>query len=360
MSTFPAGLGQRPDLRDELLLAANQLELDPLELTPARVLSQHSGRWLVLADGDGEAARGQQGGPPPAIVPARGRVRESERGQPVTGDWVALDGGGAIAAVLPRHGEITRRAAGEVTRPQTLAANVDLALIAEPAGDVRLRRAERLAALAAAGGVTAALVLTKSDLDDDAYQEAAGFARELGVPDGFAVSATTGEGVGALRAALVAGQTAVLLGASGAGKSTLVNALLGSEQQATGAVRGTDGRGRHTTVTRELLALPSGALLIDTPGIREIGLWDEAAAPSFADIDELAGSCRFADCQHDGEPGCAVQPAVDEARLAAWRKLRRERAWIDDRRAAERAREASGRHYQRLQREARRGKGMDG
>ena len=136
--------------------------------------------------------------------------------------------------------------------------------------------------------------------------------------------------------------TAVLLGASGTGKSTLVNALLGEERQKTGAVRASDQRGRHTTVTRELLALPGGASLIDTPGIRIAGLWD-GTGESFADVDTLAERCRFADCGHDTEPGCAVRDELDPERIAAWRKLQRELAWVQDRRAASRAREAFGR-----------------
>ena len=130
----------------------------------------------------------------------------------------------------------------------------------------------------------------------------------------------------------------MLLGASGTGKSTLVNALLGTEHQKTGEVRASDGRGRHTTVTRELLALPGGAFLIDTPGIRVAGLWD-GTGDSFADVDDLAAQCRFADCGHDSEPGCAVRAALDPERIAAWRKLQRELAWVNDRRAASRERE---------------------
>ncbi len=152
------------------------------------------------------------------------------------------------------------------------------------------------------------------------------------------MSALTGEGLGVLRSLLTPGTTAVLLGASGTGKSTLVNALLGEERMKTGEVRASDLRGRHTTVTRELLALPSGASLIDTPGIRVAGLWD-GTGESFNDVDSLAAECRFADCGHDTEPGCAVREALDPERIAAWRKLQRELAWVTDRRAAQRQRE---------------------
>ena len=186
-----------------------------------------------------------------------------------------------------------------------------------------------------------ALILTKSDLDEEGYLKAAQLARRMGVADAIAVSAVTGEGMNALRQLLTPGTTAVLLGASGTGKSTLVNALLGEERQATGEVRASDGRGRHTTVTRELLTLPGGAYLIDTPGIRVAGLWD-GTGESFADVDELATQCRFGDCAHETEPGCAVRAKLDPERVAAWRKLQRELAWVEDRRAASRAREQRG------------------
>lgn len=342
MSHHPnPGLGQRSTLRAELdQLGRNE------PLIPARVLAQHSGHWLV-AEPSGE----------PRLVPARGRLRGDAAGPPVTGDWVALDAAGAIAAILPRCGAMVRRAAGDATSGQTLAANVDLVLITEPAGAANPRRAERFLALAAAGGIEAALVLTKGDLVEDAFVDAARLARELGIADGYAVSAATGDGLGPLSARMAPGSTSVLLGPSGAGKSTLANALLGADRMATGPVRAHDGRGRHTTVTRELIPLPGGALLLDTPGMREVGLWDGGAEGAFAEIEALAADCRFADCSHDGEPGCAVEPAVAPERLRAWRKLAREQAWIDDRRVASRAREASMAGYVALQRASRHAKG---
>ncbi len=269
--------------------------------------------WLVgAADG-------------PLLVPARGRLTVT----PVTGDYVTLDSAGAISGVIPRKGTVTRRAAGSATGSQVLAANVDLALIAEPLPEPNERRMERMAALAAAGGVPAALLLTKADLDEDADATAAGLARRLGLADSVAISVRSGDGVAIVQSLLAPGTTAVLLGPSGAGKSTLVNALLGEERQATGAIR-EDGRGRHTTVTRELLTLPNGAFLIDTPGIREAGLWDGA---TFDDVDALAAGCRFADCEHDSEPGCAVRGTLAPERLDAWRKLQTEQAWVDERRS---------------------------
>jgi ribosome biogenesis GTPase len=337
-----AGLGRRQDLAAELDALGDST------LTAGRVLAHHRGRWLVAEPGG--AVRGPTD---PRLLPARGRLRGTP---PVTGDWVAIDADGAIAAVLERRGTIARLAGDVTTASQVLAANVDLALLVEPAPQPNERRLERLLALATADGVPAMLVLTKADLDPDAQLTAARVARRLGVVDGIAVGALEREGVGVLRTLLEPGGTAVLLGASGAGKSTLVNALLGEERQATRPVRAGDGRGRHTTVTRELIRLPDGALLIDTPGLRKIGLW-EGRGGAFADIDSLARQCRFSDCRHETEPGCAVHDAVEPERLAAWRKLGREQAWLDDRKAAAREREQRGRRYPAIQRAARRMKG---
>ena len=339
MQSYIAGLGRRADLDSELEALS-----DP-KLTAGRVLAQHRARWLVGQPGAGEQR----------LLPARGRLRETP---PVTGDWVAVDAAGAIAALLERRGAIVRRAPGDVTAQQVLAANVDMALVVEQASAPNERRVERLLALARSEGVLAALVLTKADLADVADPQliAARLARQLGIADGVAVSARQGDGLGLVGSLLVPGSTSVLLGASGVGKSTLVNALLGEERQLTQPVRARDGRGRHTTVTRELLALPSGALLIDTPGLREAGLWD-GAGDTFADVDALAVRCRFSDCAHETEPGCAVRAALDPDRIAAWRKLAREQEWIDDRKRAARERERRGRSYRTVQREARRRKG---
>jgi ribosome biogenesis GTPase len=167
------------------------------------------------------------------------------------------------------------------------------------------------------------------------------------------VSALTGAGVDALAAQLGSGQSAVLLGSSGAGKSTLVNRLAGADVLATGAVREYDERGRHTTTHRELIELPSGALLIDTPGIKVVGVTGAQTAGAFADIEALARECRFADCTHTSEPGCAVAGAVDPARLAAWAALAREAAW-EATRTDERARAARRRHGRNMSRQLRR------
>jgi ribosome biogenesis GTPase / thiamine phosphate phosphatase len=334
-----AGLGRRDDLAAELVA------IDGHDLTPARVLAQQRGLWMV--------------GPPgeePRLAPARGRLRSET---PVTGDWVGVDDGGAIAHVLERRGALVRRIVGSATESQVLAANVDVALIAEPLPDPQPLRIERLAALAAAGGVRAVLLLTKADLDLEADLTAARLARQLGLAEGMALSATAGEGLHSLSQVLEPGSTGALLGPSGAGKSTLVNALLGTERQATRPVRASDGSGRHTTVTRELIPLPSGALLIDMPGLRQVALWTDGEE-AFTEIEELASRCRFADCRHESEPGCAVREEVDPERLRAWRKLQREEAWVRDRQAAARDREREGRGASRRIKEDRAAKGDEG
>ncbi|MEA2184259.1 MAG: ribosome biosis GTPase / thiamine phosphate phosphatase [Solirubrobacteraceae bacterium] len=342
MQVAPGGVGRRPDLDAEL----DQLG-DP-NLTAARVLAQHRGRWLVAPAAGG----------PPTLVAARGRLRAPGERSPTTGDWVALDADGVIAFVLERRGVVVRRAAGAPVAGQVLAANVELVLVVEPLPEPNERRIERIVALARAGDVSAALVLTKSDLDPEGAAAATALASRLGLPDGVAVSVQDEASVAVVTAMLEPGSTTVLLGPSGAGKSTLVNALLGYERQAIGAVSDADGRGRHTTVTRDLLTLPNGALLIDTPGIREAGLWEAGGlSATFADIETLAARCRFSDCSHEDEPGCAVRELGDPERLAAWRKLEREQTWIEDRRAASVAREQLGRSYKRAQRASRRAKG---
>jgi ribosome biogenesis GTPase / thiamine phosphate phosphatase len=354
------GLGRRPDLAAELE------QLGDASLTPGRVLAQHRGRWLVAPASAMPASGGEPPSetatsktaapetasepttPEPRLLPARGRLRGAA---PVTGDWVAIDADGAIAAVLERRGTLTRRAVGEPTAAQVLAANVDLALIAEALPEPNEGRIERMAALALADDVAAALVLTKADLEPDAHLIAPQIARRLGLADAVAVSVRDGDGLAILRTLLEPGATAVLLGPSGAGKSTLVNTLLDEQRQATAPVRAGDGRGRHTTVTRELIPLPGGALLVDTPGLREVALWD-GAGTMFDDVERLAAACRFADCQHDSEPGCAVRDAVDPDRLATWRKFEAEQARLDDRKAAARERELRGKHLSRQVKEA--------
>jgi ribosome biogenesis GTPase len=265
---------------------------------------------------------------------ASGALLYSGGDVPVTGDWVAIreiePGLVLIEEVLPRRSKIARRAAGRRSDEQVLAANVDLALIVCGLdGDFNPRRLERYLAICAEGNVEPVIVLNKADLcrdPDSAGAEARQAARSARV---FVISARTGAGCEAL---LPDGVTAVLLGSSGAGKSTLLNRLLGQQLHATAAVRESDSRGRHTTTERELIVLPSGACLIDTPGLREIQLpvSGESLNAVFDDIAGLAAQCRFRDCTHSTEPGCAVRDAIPAGRLASFHKLTREAARVRD------------------------------
>lgn len=247
------------------------------------------------------------------------------------GDWVVL-GAGPVTTALPRRSAIVRRSAGREPHPQALAANVDTVLVLVAAdGRVTPRGVERYLTLAWESGAAPVVVVTKADLvpaaDLDDVVGRLGPAC-VGVPL-HAISAPDGTGVAELAPYFARGRTVALLGASGAGKSTLANHLTGGDL-ATGAVRG-DGKGRHTTSHRELVPLPGGGVLIDSPGLREVGLWDAetGVARAFPEITDLVGQCRFTDCAHGEEPGCAVLAAVadgrvDEQRLAGWRKLGRE------------------------------------
>ena len=265
-----------------------------------------------------------------------GRLRSHEE-LPVAGDWVALrssgQGSGTIEAVLPRRTWISRRSPGKRTEEQLMGANVDVVLaVVALLEDGSLRRLERLLALGRAGGAKAVALLTKADLSTDLPAAVAAARAVAGDAPVLAVSVRSGEGLDDLSLLLGPGVTAALVGASGAGKSTLINTLAGTEL-VTQEVRAVDGRGRHTTTGRRLVPLRSGALLLDTPGLREVGLWDADAAELFDDVDLLAPLCKFRDCGHGDEPGCAARAAVnagtlDAGRLEAWRKLRREEALV--------------------------------
>ena len=315
---------------------------DAEPLTPARVIAEHRERYVV-AGRDGERS---------AVLSGRFRHEATTREElPSVGDWVGVsqsggDGTAIIRCVVPRRGAFLRKAAGDATAAQVVAANVDAALIATALPeDLNIRRLERYLTLAWESGAMPVVLLTKSDLCDD-IDAALDHAR-LAAPgvDVVAVSTVTRHGIDQLVSHLAPGRTAVLLGSSGVGKSTLVNLLLGTEHQRTAEVRD-DGRGKHTTTHRELLVLGNGALLVDTPGMRELQLWnaDEGLGSAFSDVDALAAQCRFRDCQHSGEPGCAVHEAIDrgdlaQERLDHWHHLRRELAYLerkqDDRAAAE-------------------------
>lgn len=268
---------------------------------------------------------------------------------PAVGDRVVLDGDRAL--VMPRTSELVRDTVGKTSLVQVIAANVDVVVVVEHLEpEPALGRLERMVTIAWRADATPLIVLTKSDLVDDTDHWVAQARAVAPGVDVVAVSATTGEGLDALHAALGEARTLVLVGPSGAGKSTLVNALAGHEVMRTGDVRG-DGRGMHTTTHRELVRLPGGRWLIDTPGVRSVGLvaTEESVAATFADVEELAQSCRFRDCTHTTEPGCAVVAAVEagelpERRLESWHTLRREAARqamrADARLAAARTRQA--------------------
>jgi ribosome biogenesis GTPase len=300
-------------------------------LVPARVIVQQRGLYR-LATSAGEIE---------GRISGRFAHEAADGGYPVTGDWVAAElkaDAAIIAHVLPRTTAFTRLAAGTSKDRQVVAANVDTALLAASLNaDLNLRRLERYLATAYESGAKPVILLTKAD----ACEEPAPLIDEVeavafGVPV-IAISVRTGQGLEELRALLAPGKTAVLLGSSGVGKSTLVNALAGAERMATREIREDDAHGRHTTTHRELILLPSGALILDTPGMRELALWDAGAgvaaafAETTAEVARLAEGCRFRDCAHDKEPGCAVQAALADGSLDAdrWRsfqKLQRELA----------------------------------
>jgi ribosome biogenesis GTPase len=274
------------------------------------------------------------------LAEVAGRFRHQAGGPedfPAVGDWVALEarpaeGRATIHALLPRKSAFVRKAAGDTIEAQVLAANVDTVfLVAGLDGDFNPRRVERALVLAWESGAAPVILLNKADLCADVDARRGEMeAVAPGVPV-LVVSGRDGLGMDALAPYLAPGRTVALLGSSGVGKSTIVNRLLGEERQRTSEVREHDQRGRHTTTYRELIVLPGGAVLVDTPGLREIQLWatEEGLATAFDDVARLATACRFRDCRHRGEPGCAVLAAVasgelEEERLASHRKLEAE------------------------------------
>ena len=305
------------------------------DLIPGRVLVQQRGQYGLVTD-LGELT-GQ--------ISGKLAHDADSGGYPAVGDWVAVtarpeEHAATIHAVLPRRTAFVRRAADTATVAQVVAANVDVALlVASMNADLNQRRLERYLATAWQSGARPVVVLTKADLADDAEGDIADAESvAFGAPV-LAVSAVTGEGMDALAALLKPGETAVLVGSSGVGKSSLVNALAGEMLMATAAIREDDAHGRHTTTHRELIRLPPGAmvpgaLILDTPGMRELGLMDadEGLSTTFEDIEELAEACRFSDCHHGNEPGCAVREALesgelDPGRWKSFNKLQRELAF---------------------------------
>jgi ribosome biogenesis GTPase len=299
---------------------------------PARVTAQHRDLWEVVGEfGEG---RSEPSG--------KLRLAAEEGGDwPAVGDWLAIAGepgqGTTIRAVLPRRTQLVRKEAGRRVAPQVLAANVDtIFLLLGLDGDYNPRRMERYLAQLWDSGSRVVLLLNKADICGEAETRADAMRRSAAGVDVICTSGLTGKGLASLDAYLGIGQTVVLLGSSGVGKSTLLNRMLNSGKQATAPVRESDSRGRHTTTARQLFLLPVGAMVIDTPGLRELQLWDagDGVAHAFSDLDALARQCRFRNCTHTGEPGCAVAEAIqggqlEPERLDNQRKLLREQAFLE-------------------------------
>ena len=265
---------------------------------------------------------------------------KGEKVRAVIGDFVEVNAPeghdkGIIESICPRERAFVRKDPTERAVPQVLAANFDRVILAQPLAEVNLRRLERELVLAYETGAAVTVVLTKADLaeSEEQVEQVADRVRTLAVSDGNT------ESVEAVRALMAPGTTTVLVGKSGVGKSSLVNMLVGEEVQETGTVREGDGKGRHTTVSREMVAIPGGGYVVDMPGVRGLGLWDADAGigAAFADIEQAAQQCRFRDCKHENEPGCAVRAAVESGeiapeRFASYQALKQETATLRDRR----------------------------
>ena len=335
------------DERDDAFAA-----LAEVGLVPGRVVSSGALRVAIT-----------ETGPVEVVLQRRFKRSVTSRTElPAVGDWLALEPvsgqppTAALREILPRTGTFARTRPSD-GRPQVIAANLDVAfLVSGLDQDLNLRRIERYLVLARDGGVSPVVVLNKADLATDLE---AATAVVKGIAPGtqvLAVSAVTGAGLDDIGAIVGAGVTACLVGSSGVGKSTIANALLGEQRQDVRAIREDDSKGRHTTTRRELFALAGGGLLVDTPGLRTVGVLEDATAlaASFSEVEGLATACRFRDCQHEREPGCAVRAglaegALSDDRLASYRKLERERRWVELR-ADERSRREADRRLGRIYR----------
>jgi ribosome biogenesis GTPase len=301
-------------------------------LVPARITRENRQNYLAWSE-SGELS-----------AEVSGRYRHEAEGKgdfPTVGDWVAVtarpdEGRAVIQALLPRKSAFVRKVAGVVTERQVIAANVDTVfIVCGLDGNYNLRRIERYLSLSWESGSMPVVLLNKADVCPEAEERQGEVeAVAIGVPV-RTISATQNQRLDDLREYLRPGRTAAFLGSSGVGKSTIINRLLGTDRQAVGAVREDDSRGRHTTTSRELMMLPGGGLVIDTPGMRELQVWgdEDGLKQAFDDIEALAAGCRFRDCSHESEPGCAVRAAVESGALEAGRlqsywKLRKEHRYL--------------------------------
>jgi ribosome biogenesis GTPase / thiamine phosphate phosphatase len=319
------GLGWTSSLADAFAEYAGQ------GLIPGRVALEHTHIYRVLTERGELLAR----------VSGRLRHRASARADfPAVGDWVAVQlpehsGDSRIEAILPRRSRFSRRAAGDPTEEQVVAANIDTVfLVAGLDGDFNPRRIERYLIVASDSGASPVVVLNKADVLADPERLADPVRASVGAVPVHVISTRVPGAVGVLRQYLGFGRTGALLGSSGVGKSTIVNRLVGHDLLRTEEVRESDSRGRHTSTARQLIVLPDSGLLIDTPGMRELQLWEssDGTRDTFSDIEALAADCRFRDCRHRQEPGCAVQRAVTEGdltsgRLESYHKLQNEQAY---------------------------------
>jgi ribosome biogenesis GTPase len=292
--------------------------MDKRHVSPGRVLIGFNYIYRVFIEG----------GEIDAVLAGRFKHRASSRGElPAVGEWVVVrkkpdEDRGAIVAVLPRRSHFSRRMAGQVTDEQVVAANVDVVFVVMSMdADFSVRRLERYLLMTRDSGAEPVVLLTKPDLSDDVRGHVADVVAAAGTTPVHVLSPKHNEGLDQVAQYLTPGRSGALLGSSGVGKSTIINRLAGSDVQRTRDVRESDSKGRHTTSHRELVRLPDGGLLIDTPGMRELQLWDagEAVSETFEEIEELGASCHFTDCRHRDEPRCAVKAAVDDGRIPAAR-----------------------------------------